>query len=92
MENPLRCPRCQSEALYRYGFTPSGKQRYLCVVCQHQFVEHPARKPPEVRPSCPRCGQPMHVYMRRGGVVRFRCTRYPECRTYLKIAAEVSRS
>jgi ssDNA-binding Zn-finger/Zn-ribbon topoisomerase 1 len=81
----LRCPRCSSDVLYRYGKVLSGKQRYLCLMCQKQFVEGSARVFVKDRPSCPKCDNPMHLYMRGPEILRFRCSRYPFCRTYKKI-------
>lgn len=79
----IRCPRCGSDAIYRYGHTANGKQRFLCQVCRRQFtLPGPGQLAAAERPSCPECGKPMHLYMRREGVMRFRCADYPRCRTY----------
>jgi transposase-like protein len=79
------CPRCRSDAIYRYGKTVSGKKRFLCQVCRRQFsLNRPGRLSVQERPACPACGRPMHVYMRHGGTFRFRCSDYPSCRTFLK--------
>jgi transposase-like protein len=78
------CPRCLSKAIYRYGRTASKKKRYLCQVCRHQFtLRRAARLDALVRPTCPVCERSMHIYMHRNGIIRFRCSRYPECRTYM---------
>jgi transposase-like protein len=67
------CPRCRSEAIYRYGKTASGRRRYLCQVCRRQFsLKPPGRLAAEERPACPVCAKPMHIYMREGGCMRFR--------------------
>jgi transposase-like protein len=79
------CPRCLSDAIYRYGKSVNGRKRYLCQVCRRQFVlKGPGRLDAGQRPSCPVCGKPMHVYMRIGEIIRFRCADYPHCRTFLK--------
>ena len=80
----IRCPRCHSGAVYRYGKTPTGKKRFCCVVCRRQFVFGSPRREIEERPICPACGSRMHVYMREEGAIRFRCADYPMCRTFLK--------
>ena len=81
------CPRCASEAIYRYGRTKSGKKRFLCQACRRQFTLNPSvRLSPAERPACPACGEPMHVYMRESETIRFRCSRYPNCRTFFKRA------
>lgn len=83
--NGVFCPRCRSDAIYRYGKTANGKKRYLCQVCRRQFSLKPAgRLGKQERPACPACGKPMHVYMRNGDTIRFRCADYPRCRTFLK--------
>jgi len=83
------CPRCQADAIYRYGKTATGKKRYLCQVCRRQFsLKRSDRLGVPERPACPACGKPMHVYMRHGGAIRFRCSEYPSCRTFLKMERE----
>lgn len=79
------CPRCRSEAVHRYGRSEKGRPRYRCKLCGRQFTL-PLRQTlsSEERPRCPACGSPMHVYLRRGGEIRFRCRAYPGCRSYLK--------
>jgi transposase-like protein len=81
----LSCPRCGAKALNKYGHLKSGKQRYLCLVCNRQFAWPNSIKPIPYRPHCPACGRGMHVYARKGDVIRFRCQDYPNCRTYFKI-------
>ncbi|NTU48427.1 MAG: IS1 family transposase [Syntrophobacteraceae bacterium] len=83
-----KCPQCQSEAVYRYGKTKNGKQRFICIVCRRQFSLDSPRSQIIAKPVCPECGNPMHVYMRDLGVTRFRCSQYPACRTYLKMKNE----
>ena len=83
---PIQCPKCQSDALNRYGKTANGKKRYLCLVCGRQFITNPARKIPQERPTCPKCGKPMHCYKREPDLIRFRCSDYPNCRTYVKLS------
>ncbi len=90
MESPtIQCPNCKSEALYRYGKTHNGKKRYLCQVCDRQFIRDSKKLDVKKRPSCHVCGAAMHVYMRKGNLIRFRCSCFPECRTYMKSEIEV---
>jgi ssDNA-binding Zn-finger/Zn-ribbon topoisomerase 1 len=84
-KSPLACPRCGETALNRYGRGPSGKQRFRCLVCGRQFTAGARRPVTEHRPDCPVCAHPMHVYRREPGSIRFRCARYPECRTFTKV-------
>ena len=87
-EKEIQCPECTSEALYKFGRTKWGKQRFQCLICKRQFTLGIQRAEIKDRPSCPKCGSMMHSYMRKGGVSRFRCSNYPECKTYLKFSTE----
>ncbi|MCU0560851.1 MAG: hypothetical protein MUD16_11765 [Desulfobacterales bacterium] len=81
------CPRCASEAIYRYGKTAAGHKRYLCQACRRQFtLADRVWLSAAERPACPVCGKKMHVYMRSAGLTRFRCSDYPDCHTFLKRA------
>ena len=80
----VQCPRCHSEAVNKYGRISSGKQRYICLVCGRQFITSPQKKQFNNRPDCPGCGRPMHSYMKGPDYVRFRCSNYPRCRTFVK--------
>jgi uncharacterized protein YbaR (Trm112 family) len=82
------CPECRSEAVYRYGKTKAGKQRFLCLLCGRQFSFGSQKSDMKRRPACPVCKSPMHVYRREIGAVRLRCSRYPNCKTFLKIEIE----
>ena len=82
----IRCPACDADVHYRYGRTKSGKKRYLCLICNRQFVLNSSWRIIADRPDCPNCGQSMHVYMRNDNYIRFRCSRYPDCRSFVKMA------
>jgi transposase-like protein len=77
------CPRCGADAIYAYGRTGNGKQRFLCLLCNRQFVEGLKKKVVD-RPVCPACQVGMHVYKHEDTTVRFRCPNYPRCRIYLR--------
>lgn len=80
----VKCPRCYSEAVNKYGSVSGGKQRYICLVCDRQFIANPEKKQFKNRPNCPACGKPMHSYMQGPDYIRFRCSDYPRCRTFVK--------
>ena len=82
----IQCPQCRSEAINKYGRIAGGKQRYICLVCERQFITNLAKKQFKNRPNCPRCGKPMHSYRQGPDYIRFRCRDYPQCRAYLKIS------
>ncbi len=79
----IRCPSCDSDAVYKYGKAWTGRQRYLCLMCARQFtfgekieIQH--------KPHCPVCGKRMHLYRKEDNILRFRCSVYPKCRTFSK--------
>jgi transposase-like protein len=79
-----KCPRCNSEAFYKYGKTRHGRQRFRCLVCGRQFGET-VREELKERPLCRVCGRKMHVYMKASEWVRFRCSGYSLCRSFEKL-------
>ncbi|WP_319523411.1 topoisomerase DNA-binding C4 zinc finger domain-containing protein [uncultured Desulfosarcina sp.] len=81
----LTCPACGSSATYRYGRTINGKKRRICMLCNRQYVVDGPRRNDTLRPNCPVCNQPMHRYMQKKGFIRYRCSNYPRCRTYLRV-------
>jgi ssDNA-binding Zn-finger/Zn-ribbon topoisomerase 1 len=83
----IRCPRCGSEAIYRFGNTASGKRRFICQVCSRQFITDYSSNKLDLaeRPTCRLCAAAMHVYMRDAQIIRFRCSRYPECRGFASL-------
>ncbi len=74
-----------AESFNRYGRTANGKQRYICLACNRQFVENGKKEIAAARPACPICRKKMHVYMREQDFTRFRCSDYPLCRGFMKI-------
>ncbi|WP_419658700.1 transposase-like zinc-binding domain-containing protein [Desulfosarcina variabilis] len=86
LNNRTRCPECGSDAFYRYGKTQNGKERRICLVCNSQYVVNHSWDEIPDRPNCPVCDKPMHVYQRRSDFIRYRCSNYPKCRQYLKVA------
>lgn len=78
------CPVCDSEAIYKYGKTRDGKQRFQCLMCGRQFSQGAKKQAIQGKPICPECGNPMHLYKIEGEVIRFRCSDYPVCKTFRK--------
>jgi transposase-like protein len=78
------CPFCESDAIYRYGKTKTGDQRFICVICSTQFTPGAEKRPVKGKPACPECGLPMRVYKLEGDVIQFRCSGYPVCKTFKK--------
>lgn len=84
----VKCPHCDLDAVYKYGKTWQGKQRFLCLICGRQFTQHSGRAEVKDRPVCIVCGKIMHLYKREDKVLRFRCSGYPACKTFRKINVE----
>jgi transposase-like protein len=84
----IKCPVCCSEAVYRYGRAKNGNQRIKCIACGRQFIPGHERHELNNRPTCPKCGSAMHLYMHTKEMVRFRCSDYPACRSYQKVPIE----
>jgi ssDNA-binding Zn-finger/Zn-ribbon topoisomerase 1 len=80
----VTCPQCGAKAVYRYG-KYREEQKYTCVVCGRQFIPGHERRFLNPRPVCDRCGKKMHLYMDADKYTRFRCSGYPECRSFLKV-------
>lgn len=83
-EYEVKCPDCNSDALYKYGKTRIGKQRFVCLMCGKQFTPNAERCEAKGKPLCPVCGKLMHLYRIEGEIIRFRCSGYPGCRTFKK--------
>jgi DNA-directed RNA polymerase subunit RPC12/RpoP len=80
----IHCPSCDSDVLYKYGQIAGGKKRFICLVCDRQFVVNSKNIHFKNKPRCPKCNKPTHAYMKNSHLVRFRCSDYPKCKTYLK--------
>ncbi len=78
----LRCPSCGSSAFYGYGRSRTGKKRFLCLMCGMQFTRGLSAPKQDTRPRCPLCNSTMNVYMREERFTRYRCSGYPECRSF----------
>lgn len=83
-EIKVKCPKCNAEAVYRYGKTKTGKQRFQCIICGKQFSYGSKKQEVQGKPICPECGKPMHLYKIEGDIIRFRCSDYPVCKRYKK--------
>lgn len=83
-ETVVSCPICESEAIYKYGRTRTGKQRFLCLMCNRQFSQGARKQEIYGKPICSECGKHMNLYKIEGETIRFRCSNYPTCKTFKK--------
>jgi len=82
----VQCPKCRSKIVYRFGKGKTGEQRYRCMLCGMQFVRDSKTRKMTKPPTCSLCGRKMHLYKRENKAIRFRCSCYPVCKNYLKVA------
>ena len=53
----IKCPRCNSDKLYKFGMNKQAKQKYQCKQCNIQFVLGDGEGLPKKNyPRCPKCG------------------------------------
>jgi len=83
-DDEIKCPACDCDAVYKYGRAWTGKQRFLCMMCGMQFTDDAKKATVKGKPLCPQCGKAMNLYKIEGDIVRFRCSVYPDCKTYKK--------
>jgi len=59
MGEHIRCPRCSSDAIGKYGHNPTGERRYVCKECSRTFTENPRKRSEQgsigEHIRCPRC-------------------------------------
>ena len=82
-EEEVKCHACDSEAVYKYGKAWTGKQRFQCLMCGKQFTLAQKNSRYRVNRSALNA-ESMHLYRIEGEVIRFRCSGYPECKTFKK--------
>lgn len=53
----IKCPRCHSDQLYKFGLDKQANQKYQCKNCKRQFVPDSVSTRPKCNyPRCPECG------------------------------------
>ena len=71
---PVKCPKCNSQKLYKYGKDPFGNQKYQCRICKHQFAPARAASLRKTRyPSCPMCGKASFLHHDYADYSNYRC-------------------
>ena len=51
----IKCPRCNSDKLYKFGMNKQPKQKYQCKQCKRQFAIGDGDGRPKLNnPKCPR--------------------------------------
>ena len=72
--NTVKCPRCYSNKLYKFGFDKQDNQKYQCQDCKRQFTEksNPYFKKSHY-PVCPRCSHKTYLHHKYEHYNRFKC-------------------
>lgn len=59
----LRCPRCHSTNLYKFGKNPFGHQKYQCKECKRLFTAHSSSSFTHRNyPRYPKCGKATFIH------------------------------
>lgn len=74
----IKCPRCNSTKLYKFGKDPKTlKQKYQCLKCKRQFKPGDKGIGKVIKhtwiPNCPKCNYRMDIYKSRTHFKRLRC-------------------
>ena len=71
----IKCPRCNSFELYKYGKDIHGYQKYQCKVCKRQFAPFSPKSPRKSKgyPKCPKCGKATFIHHDYKHYTQYRC-------------------
>ena len=68
------CPKCNNNhSFYKYGKDINGFQKYLCQVCNHQFVPGKPSRNKSNYPKCPVCGKGSFLHHDHQHYSNYRC-------------------
>ena len=60
----IKCPRCHSDKLYKFGLNKQANQKYQCRQCKRQFVLGDGDGLPRMNyPKCPKCGKGTYIIL-----------------------------
>ena len=70
----VKCVKCNSELLYKYGKDKLGNQKYQCRCCKHQFAPEYVSKPKSRKyPNCPKCNKGSLLHHDYSDYTNYRC-------------------
>ncbi len=71
----LKCPRCHSKKLYKFGKDKNGNQKYQCTNCKRQFAPTAITKERKLAnyPRCPLCGKATYIHHDYPKYTRYKC-------------------
>ena len=75
LKNSVKCPRCNSTSLYKFGKTKDGHQKYQCKCCKRQFAPTANTVPRATKnyPRCPVCGKATFLHHDYKHYSTYRC-------------------
>ena len=70
----IKCPRCHSNKLYKFGFDKQANQKYQCKICKRQFALGDGDGLPKMNyPRCPKCGKGTYLHHSYKHYNRYKC-------------------
>ena len=71
----IRCPRCHSDKLYKFGFDKQANQKYQCQKCKRQFIASDGIGRPKMNyPKCPKCNKSTYLHHSYKHYNRYKCS------------------
>jgi DNA-directed RNA polymerase subunit RPC12/RpoP len=70
----IKCPRCYSDKLYKFGLNKQANQKYQCKQCKRQFALGDCDGLPKMNyPRCPKCGKVTYLHHSYKYYNRYKC-------------------
>lgn len=70
----VKCPRCNSDKLYKFGLDKQANQKYQCKKCKRQFApDSVTTKMKSKYPRCPKCGKATYLHHEYKHYNRYKC-------------------
>ena len=70
----IKCPRCHSNKLYKFGLDKQANQKYQCRQCKRQFALGDGDRLPKMNyPKCPKCGKGTYLHHSYKYYNRYKC-------------------
>ena len=71
----IKCPRCHSEKLYKFGLDKQANQKYQCQKCKRQFAPDSVSNPIISKyPRCPKCNKATYLHYEYKHCNRYKCS------------------
>ena len=70
----IKCPRCHSNKLYKFGLDNQANQKYQCQNCKRQFApDKVSSRVLKNYPRCPKCGKGIYLHHSYKHYNRYKC-------------------